>query len=263
MTVIGTVESLWRYPVKSMGGEVLDECYLGFAGVYGDRLHAFRSEEAIPGFPWLTGREQRRMVLYRPRFRHPEQAARPPNLAEAESEAPGLTPVYADREGMAVDVETPDGDILAVDDPALAERLNESIGRRHTLTALRSDRALTDCRPLSLCSLQTVARLSEETGRPVDKRRFRANVYLDLSGGEAFAEDGFVGGRLRIGDKVVVAVLERDPRCAMVTLDPDTAERDPAILSRIAGAHDGYTGVYAAALAEGVFRVGDPVELLD
>ncbi len=263
MTAVGTVESLWRYPVKSMRGEAPRECYLGFAGVYGDRLHAFGSEEAAPGFPWLTGREQRRMVLYRPRFRHPELAARPPNLAEAESEAPGLTPVYADREGLAVDVETPGGEVLAVDDPRLAERLNEAIGRRHTLSVVRSERAMTDCRPLSLCSLQTVARLERETGRPVDKRRFRANVYLDLSGGAGFAEDAFVGRRLKLGEKVVVAVLERDPRCAMVTLDPDTAERDPAILSHIAKAHDGYTGVYAAALVEGMFRVGDPVELLD
>ena len=119
MTAVGTVESLWRYPVKSMRGEAPRECYLGFAGVYGDRLHAFGSEEAAPGFPWLTGREQRRMVLYRPRFRHPELAARPPNLAEAASEAPGLTPVYADREVSRSTSRRPAARSSRVDDPRL------------------------------------------------------------------------------------------------------------------------------------------------
>ena len=38
MAIIGKVESLWRYPVKSMRGEELSEAFVGFAGIYGDRL---------------------------------------------------------------------------------------------------------------------------------------------------------------------------------------------------------------------------------
>jgi uncharacterized protein YcbX len=71
MAVIGTVESLWRYPVKSMCGEELSEAFIRFAGVYGDRLFAFKSSERPKGFPYLTGREQMQMLLYRLRFRHP------------------------------------------------------------------------------------------------------------------------------------------------------------------------------------------------
>ena len=69
MSIIGTVESLWRYPVKSMRGEELDEMFAGYAGVYGDRLFAFKSSASPKGFPYLTGREQREMLRYRPRFR--------------------------------------------------------------------------------------------------------------------------------------------------------------------------------------------------
>ncbi len=47
MAVVGRVESLWRYPVKSMRGEELPEAFLGFAGVYGDRVYAFRSPGAL------------------------------------------------------------------------------------------------------------------------------------------------------------------------------------------------------------------------
>jgi hypothetical protein len=261
MASIGKVESLWRYPVKSMRGEEIDAAYLGFAGVYGDRLYALSSDAAVPGFPYLTGREQRRMVLYRPRFRHPDLAAMPPNLAEAEALAPGISPVYADADGLAVDIETPEGETLAIDDPKLADRLNEHLSRRHQVKVLRSDRALTDCRPVSLCSLATVGQLGEELGKAVDKRRFRANVYLDLKDAAGYAENGFVGKTLRIGDKVRLQVLERDPRCAMITLDPDTAERDPSVLKKVTDDHEGYAGVYAAVLIEGVVKAGDAVRL--
>src|SRR5215472_1086685 len=111
MTVIGKVESLWRYPVKSMRGEKLTEAFVSFAGVYGDRLFAFRSTDRPKGFPFFTGREQMTMLLYCPRFRYPDKAAMPPNLAEAEDIVPGLNPVGGTSEDPAVDVETPSGEV--------------------------------------------------------------------------------------------------------------------------------------------------------
>ena len=155
MKVVGKIQSLWRYPVKSMRGEELQEAFVGFPGVYGDRLYAFRSSSAPKGFPYLTGREQEVMLLYRPRFRHPERAIKPGNLAEAEALAPGVTPVYAESSDFAVDVETPAGERLSIDDPRLIDKLREGIRDRHELTLLRSDRAMTDCRPVSIFSIQT------------------------------------------------------------------------------------------------------------
>ena len=123
MSLVGKVESLWRYPVKSMRGEELQEAFVGFSGVYGDRLFAFKSSAAPKGFPYLTGREQEEMLLYRPRFRHPERAAKPPNLSEAEGMAPGINPVFADAVDLAVDVEAPSRQAFGVDDPALMSLL--------------------------------------------------------------------------------------------------------------------------------------------
>ena len=263
MSLIGKVESLWRYPVKSMRGEELDEMFAGYAGVYGDRVFAFSSSANRKGFPFFTGRDQRQILRYQPRFRHPNKAARPTNLPEAEKLPPGVTPLYAEPEELMVDVETPDGNVLAVDDAALIESLREEIDDKHQLTLLRSERALTDCRPLSIFAVQSAKKLGDETGVAVDKRRFRANVYLDLDSSDGFAENEFVGRSLRIGSKVVVSVLERDPRCMMITLDPDTAEKTPAILKQVAQAHDGMAGVYGAVLIEGVIRKGDSVELIE
>ncbi len=84
MPIVGTIESLWRYPVKSMRGEELDELFAGYAGVYGDRLFAFESSVTPRGFPFFTGRNQPQTIRYRARFRNPEKAARPVNLSEAE-----------------------------------------------------------------------------------------------------------------------------------------------------------------------------------
>src|SRR5205823_7483842 len=148
------------------------------------------------------------------------------------------------------------------DDPALIDNLRLNIDEKHQLTLLRSDRAMTDCRPLSIFAVQTARKLGDETGVAVDKRRFRANVYVDLTDADGFAEDKFVGRSLRIGSTVTVAVLQRDARCMMITLDPDTAEKTPAILKQVAQAHEGMAGVYGAVLAEGMIRKGDPAELL-
>jgi uncharacterized protein len=264
MSIVGTVDSLWRYPVKSMRGEELEEAFVGFSGVYGDRYFAFRSSARPKGFPYLTGREQQRLLRYRPRFRRPEKAAEPPNLAEAQLITPGINPVNADPEDLRVDVETPSGEILAIDDPALMSMLGEGLSDDNNLTLVRSERAMTDCRPVSLISLQTVEQIGDELGEgDLDPRRFRANVYVDSASGRGFREDVFVGRSLRIGSKAVVSVLERDPRCKMISRDPDTGEHNPQVLRTVARVHGNMAGVYCAVLVEGVIKKGDSAELVD
>jgi uncharacterized protein YcbX len=263
MPIVGKVESLWRYPVKGMRGEEMDEMFAGYAGVYGDRLFAFTSSANHAGFPFFTGRDQRHMIRYRPRFRNPGKAAHPVNVSEAGTLGSGVNPISADASELMIDVETPDGKHFAIDDPALIDHLRASIDGKHQLSLLRSDKAMTDCRPLSIFSVQTAGKLATEAGVAVDQRRFRANVYVDLASSEGFAEDEFVGRSLRLGSKATVAILQRDGRCMMITLDPDTAEKTPAILKAVAQIHEGMAGVYGAVLVEGMIRKGDAVELLE
>jgi uncharacterized protein YcbX len=263
MEVIGTVNSLWRYPVKSMQGEPLEEAFAGFAGIYGDRIYAFSDTGAAPAFPFLTSREQQKMLLYRPFFLSPDKMRRPPNLEEAEALGPGVTAVYATGHDARVSVETPAGEKLPIDDAELLRRLRDGIGDRHHLALVRSDRSLTDCRPVSVFNVWTAHQLSDETGTTVDQRRFRANVYIDLESHQGFAENALVGRSLRIGPKATVTIVERDPRCKMITLDPDTGEQNPEIMRCVARKHDGHAGLYAAVLVEGIIRRGDQIELLN
>jgi uncharacterized protein len=284
MTIIGTVESLWRYPVKSMSGAEVPELFMGFPGIYGDRCYAFRNSAGRKGFPYLNANVQQQMLLYRAQFRHPERAAKPPNLSEAESIAPGANPADGDEQDMDLEIITPSGEVISIDDSRLLTLLSEGLSEKNQLTLVRSNRALTDCRPVSLISLQTIEQIESELNMPMDKRRFRSNIYFNLvrersspvpessssvlerrgfvSESNGFAEDDFVGRRLRLGSKATIMVLERDPRCKMISLDPDTAEHNPEVLRHIAQAHHNLAGVYCAVLVEGLLKKGDPLELV-
>jgi len=247
-----------------MRGEEMAEVFMGFSGIYGDRCYAFKNSAARKGFPYLNANVQQQMLLYQPQFRHPERASRPPNLTEAESIAPGVTYADGDAEDMALDVVTPSGEIISVDDSALIKLLGAGISEKNQLTLVRSDRALTDCRPVSLISLSAVQEVEAELGIALDKRRFRANIYFNFAPeGGGFAEDDLVGRRLRIGPKATIMVLERDPRCKMISLDPDTGEHNPEVLRKVAQAHDNFAGVYCAVLVEGLLKKGDKIEVAD
>ena len=246
-----------------MSGEETPEAFMGFSGLYGDRCYAFKNSAARKGFPYLNANVQQQMLLYRPKFRYAERASKPPNLTEAMSIAPGVNPANAEPNDLILDVVTPSGAVVALDDPALTEMLGEGLRGENHLTLVRSDRALTDCRPVSLISLQTVRQVEAELGVPIDKRRFRANIYLDLASDYGFAEDELVGRKLRIGSGAVVMVLERDPRCKMISLDPDTGEHNPEILRKVAQAHAAFAGVYCAVLVEGILMKGDSIEVVD
>jgi uncharacterized protein YcbX len=246
-----------------MRGESVTEMFMGFSGFYGDRIFAFKNSAARKGFPYLAATAQEQMLRYRPRFRYPERAAKPPNLSEAMSIAPGVSPANAEPNDLMVDVVTPSGAVVAVDDPALIDMLVDGLRGENHVTLVHSDRNMIDCRPVSLISLQSVRQLESELGIPVDKRRFRANIYLNLATDHAFNEDQLVGRRLRVGSKAEVMVLERDPRCKMISLDPETGEHNPEVLRKVAEAHTAYAGVYCAVLVEGVLTEGDSIELLD
>jgi len=246
-----------------MSGEVMNEAFMGFSGFYGDRCFAFKNSSARKGFPYLNATVQELMLRYRPQFRYPERATKPPNLAEAMSIAPGVNPANAEAIDLSLDVVTPSGATVAVDDPTLIEMLGEGLRGENHLTLVRSDRALTDCRPVSLISLQTVRQVEVELGIPIDKRRFRSNIYLNLASGLGFGEDEFVGRKLRVGSSAEFMFLERDPRFMMISPATETGEHNPEVLRRVAQLHDAFAGVYCAVLVEGILTQGDTIELLD
>lgn len=97
MQQLGVLETICRYPVKSMAGEQVDEAFIGYSGLMGDRVCAFVRGDGTKGFPWHTGREQEDMILFRPRFRQPEAVTLPADVEASFGLAPGVTKTEAIR----------------------------------------------------------------------------------------------------------------------------------------------------------------------
>lgn len=245
MNLIGTLERLRRYPVKSMHGEDADAAFVAFTGLMGDRIHAFVDPQARPDFPWLTARELPELLRWRPRFvTAPDPADRYPT---------------ADR--LRVEVEGPDGRTLALDHIDVLEAIRARSGRAVALRT--SEKGMHDARPVSLISGATIDDIADKVGMPLDPLRFRANLYVRWGSGRAFEEDALVGRTLRVGEAVELRVCKRDQRCAIVNLDPVTAERDASVLKVIGQTRDAHLGVYCVVLREGIVRRGDVIGLVD
>jgi uncharacterized protein len=237
MSRIGQIASIVRYPVKSMAGEILLHSFLTKTGLASDRLYAFESSGAPPGMLRLTGRERREMLRYQPTL------------------LPDGT----------VEVRTPTGESFRLESEALLTYLQSHIPDVSSLSLTQAAIPQTDVRPLSLISLQTVQQLSEELGEPLDLRRFRANLHLDLTDGP-FTEDFLVGRTVRIGNTATIKILERDPRCRLITYDPETPHSSEplfSIMKLLDRRHEGRAGVYATTLVPGPVRIDDQVEIMD
>jgi len=227
---VATIERIMRYPVKSMAGEVLDSTRLTFQGMPFDRQWAFVQAESTSPFPFLTGRELADLVLYSARY---------------------------DGDGRTAVVETPAGERFAVATAELRAHLQARSGR--PLFLMRDHRGNHDIAQVSLITTGTIGRIAAESGTLVEPDRFRANFYLRTLGDEPFAEDDWVGRVLRLGEEARVAVTEPDDRCVMITIDPHTAETNPAVLRAVAQGHGNKAGVYGVVLTPGVVRGGEPV----
>ena len=230
---VGRVVGLWRYPVKSMGSESLSAADASWHGFAGDRRWAFiRDDVPNSGFPWLTLRERADMSHYRPSFVDPERLDK-----------------------SATIVRTPSGTVLDVTDPQLGAALSPG-----GLRVIKQDRGIFDTFPLSLITTQSIARLAEMTGVALDVQRFRPNILVEASEGVPFVEDAWVGSVLRVGS-LRMRVDKRDGRCAVITIDPVTTERNPSILRAVAQDREGCLGVYGSTVEPGRVALDDRVFL--
>ena len=260
MEKLGALETICRYPVKSMAGEEIDQAFVGYSGIMGDRAYAFVRADGAKGFPWHTARDQEDLVLFHPHFRESEAAALPVDIDESFALAPGVIPIFPTQDAFEVVVATPDGRSLPIGSPELAAELERRSG--HAVTLRFSERSLYDCRPVSLFGNASVRALGEELGMTMDRRRFRANLYVDWLQDRPYRENELVGRTLQLGDRLRIAIIERDPRCKMITIDPETAETERRILRHVNETHGCTAGVYAAVLVEGIARKGDPIYLI-
>lgn len=234
--IVGHVAALNRFPVKSMAGETLSVAELDWQGIEGDRQYAFVRKANGTRFPWLTAREVPALVLHRAAFVDPG--------------APKIS---------AVLVETPDGAAVSLHDPLLHGRLEAAAGEPVAL--IQVARGIYDSMPISIVTTASHAGVEAAHGGALDPRRFRSNLVIESE----LPVNAWQGLRLAFGDGegAVVQMADPIPRCAMITLDPDTAAKDARILRTVAQRFGNAYGVYATPARPGLIRAGDPVRVLD
>lgn len=222
----GTVLSLHRFPVKSMAGEAADALAVDEHGVEGDRRYAvwFR------GGRRLTARAAPRMLAWR-----------------------------ATLNGGLPHVTGPDGREYAWDsalEGALGAYLEKDVALVQDPDGLQDVQAT-----LLVTTEASRRRLEEELGMAIDVRRFRTNVHVDLAGVEPFAESGWEGRRIRVGD-AELEILHPCDRCAITIHDPETLEPTPDVLRVINDRHDTFFGFRARPRAPATIALGDEVTVL-
>ena len=217
------VEAIFRYPIKSMAGEKLDSAQIGWHGVEADRRFAVRLVGESGGFPWLT-------------------ASKLPELLR-------FTPLLPDR------VRAPDGRELAIRGEELAAEITRLYGK--PVEIMRIDHGIFDEGTISVIAASTVAAIAP------DVRRFRPNLLIRTDEARAFEDNDWVGSILSFGDDgPVLSVTQRDERCAMVNLDPDSAASDPNVLKTVVRMNDNKAGVYATVMRTGRVVVGQRVSIM-
>jgi uncharacterized protein len=288
---IGQVAELWRYPVKSLGGEQIEHAEISARGVLGDRL-------------WAVRDLQRDITA---------TARRLPALLAATARYPGRVPADAGP-GNVPDVEItfPDGTVLSSSDREVNGKLSELAGREVRLTALppaedtslhrlrrdhqtdalssaalRADFGVAegeklpdmsmvpmadiltlgrystppgmfvDLAPVHLLTTTSLATIGAEVGDDLDVRRFRPNVFVALdSPDDDLPESQWVGRNLAVGD-VSLNVKMPTVRCVVPSRAQPGLEVNRQITRAVAARAQRCLGVYCGVERAGTVRVGD------
>lgn len=281
---VGTIAGLWRYPVKSMGGERLEFAAITRRGIPGDR-------------GWAVYDETRKGITGAKRL--------PPLRA---FNARYASEPIAGEGSPAVEISHPDGTFLRTDGPDAARKLGDLVGRPVSFRALGPVGSATDPRltsadesveevrramgllpgepeadmsnlsgerllslrqgnffdafPLHLLTRTTLRTLASLAPESVwDERRFRANLLVDADAKDGYPEMGWVGKKLRVGT-AVIEIASGCPRCSMANQAVDEIPHDPRIMRTLVRETAHNAGVYVSILEEGQVRVGDAVELI-
>ncbi|MEV8326465.1 MOSC N-terminal beta barrel domain-containing protein [Kitasatospora sp. NPDC056731] len=232
--IIGVIERLWRYPVKSTGGERLDSVEVDERGLAGDRLYAVRDADGKLGSGKNTRRFRRMDGLLRLSARLGHRIDGPElfdPLGRPVADPGAFLRAYLQRE---------DVELAREDAVSHFDQLPVSVLTTATLDWVR------EAAPFTV----------------VDERRFRPNILLRTPPGTPpFVEDGWFGreGHGRAGARL--AFVRSSERCAMTGAPQPGLPHAPEILKAIVHAHDGRLDALAEVAAPGRLSVGDELAL--
>ena len=266
---LGSVVSLWRYPVKSMMGEELNGAEVTERGLLGDRAYALLDSSTAKVVSAKNPRKWPNLFDFRAAFVEPPRKGEKippvrialPNGTILTSEQRELNQVLTNALGRAVTLAT-----ATPETPSLEEYWPDMEGLAHRETV--TDEAIPagtffDLAVTHVLTTATLDRLRDlyPQGR-FEVRRFRPNIVVQPSSGDkTFVENAWIGHTLAIGDQVRLNITGPCPRCVMTTLSQGDLPRDPGILRTAAQHNQVNVGVYAAVVRGGTIRRRDPLKL--
>jgi uncharacterized protein YcbX len=279
---LGSVVSLWRYPVKSMMGEELNAAEITERGLLGDRAYALvdssdgkvASAKNPRKWPQLFDFRAAFIDPPRPKTKVPPVRITLPEGTVVSSEQSDVNQILSralDREVTLDATERDQREVVESTFPnpwtPKAEEYwpdMEGLDHRDTVTDFDlPEGTFFDCAVVHLLTTATVDRLRElyPEGR-FEVRRFRPNIVVETASGvKDFVENAWIGRTLAIGHAVRLNITGPCPRCVMTTLPQGDLAKDPGILRTAARHNHANVGLYASVVRGGTVRRSDAIGL--
>lgn len=233
MKTVGSVKSLWRYPVKSMRGEKCDSLLFDNRGAVGDRFYSVKDEAGKFG----SGKDTRRFV-----------------------KIDGLFNFSSFYDGEIPVILFPDGKTARGNDPTIHTELSKALNQTVTLSEEKLVSHFDDS-PVHIVATASLDWLKAKLPASViDERRFRPNIVIETEGAELL-EQNWIGKTLEING-VVLEITQPTVRCVMVNFPQPDIPQDKRIFAGIGRESNLNFGVYARVSAGGDVRFGEKVKII-
>jgi len=244
MHSIGTIQSLYRYPVKSMRGEQITSTQVEPYGFYGDRSHAFIDPSKTGWSRFITARKYPQLLSYRAALLQDGSETAFPSLSITHDQGESYTW-----------------------DERFLQHMREQIREDITMeqhSPASSTLLAVDASSILIVTEASIRQMERLWGKPLDLLRFRPNIVVQTSDSTPFVETDWIGQQLQIGegeDAVLLQIDESCERCVLITIDPDTYQRDPSLLKTLHQERQAFFGVYASIVKTGRIRQDDILRL--
>ncbi|MBF2025870.1 MAG: MOSC domain-containing protein [Oscillatoriales cyanobacterium C42_A2020_001] len=267
--LVGTVASLWRYPVKSMLGEKLDAVEVVEQGILGDRAYALWDKQTSRVASAKNPKKWAKLLEFQAAY------VESPQTQEAMPAVQFALPDGSSTTSDATDINTTLSQVLGrqvqllssvPEAPSLDQYWPDVAGTAHQdkVTQLfMPPGTFFDSCPIHLITTATLARLQElYPAGQFEPCRFRPNVLIEPAIADiTFVENDWVGGILAIGDRVRLSIDTACPRCVVTTLAQAGLPNDLNILRTTAQHNNVIAGIRTSVLQTGAIRLNDPIWL--
>lgn len=252
--MLGTIKELWRYPVKSMQGELVEHNYVTWSGLIGDRTYAVsRREDGVI----ITAKmpEGRALLQAKASWEDKKWGYECIVGLPGYGEAPAPQAAYAIAELLG----KPVGVIDLHQHPWKSWETNY-----RPPFSLRPGVGV-DSSPLHIittAAFETMQRFEPEGA--FDALYFRPNMLVRTPEIEGFPEDEWIGKVLKIGGELLVYIRKPAERCPLPTQPQAGLPQNPKVLPALRRHHHDekglpLLGVYASIVQPGNVRPGDEI----